>query len=387
MRWLQALFVLVGMACLAIPAAMALGAWAGFIPPPPPLAGVEHPLERPALSVAALWSGGYAWQFTPWFGRNDPAVPAAVAARSQVYFSLLQQSTVADVVVGRGQQLLEVSYIEEYCHRDRAAMAPAAEAWAGKLAAMQRWYASQNRAFVYVITPDKPATYPGYIPAGWPCPAAPADRDGMLAAWRAILARHGVTFVDGPAIVAAAKPDYPFPMFPRGGTHWNWVAAGLTTQALIREIDRQRPDSLPEFGFTWRLSEPVFMDRDLTDLLNLPYPSPGDPTPLLDIQAAAPAACHTPHIAAVGGSFTFHLLMLLDRLPCPPRTDFYTYFTVEHVVFPGLVRSPDIDAGLRERQLLDTAEIVVLEENEDRVFRSRQGEMLWTLFQRRIGAR
>jgi alginate O-acetyltransferase complex protein AlgJ len=384
---IQSLFVFAAMACLTVPAAMALGVWTGIIPPPPPLAGVEQTIARPDLSVAGLWSGAYARQFTAWFSRNNVAVPAAVAARNQAYFSLLRQSSVPAVVVGRGLQLLEGLYIDEYCRRNIAALTPAAEAWAEKLAAMQRWYASRNRAFVYVITPDKPATYPDYIPAGWPCRAAPADREGMLPAWRAILAQHGVAFVDGPAIVAAAKPNYPFPMFPRGGTHWNWVAAGLTTQALVREIDRQRPGSLADFTFTWRLSEPAGTDRDLTDLLNLPYPRLDYRTPVLDIYAPPPATCDAPNLAVVGGSFTFHLLMVLDRLPCPPRSDFYSYFTFEHVGFPGFVRSTLIDPSLRGRQLLDTADVVVLEENEDRVFRSRHAEQLWALVQSRIPER
>ena len=383
-RWMQTLLVLAGMVCLMVPAAMALRAWAGRAPPPK-LSGVQTPIERPVLTAASVWSGAYARQFTAWFGRNDAAVPIAVAARNQAYFSVLGGSPVPEVVVGRGLELLESGYIAEYCSRNVAAMEAGIEGWAVRLAAMQRWYASQHRVFVYLMTPDKPATYPDDIPAGWPCHAAAADRAGMLPAWRASLVRHGVAFVDGPAIVEAAKAHYPFPLFARGGTHWNWVAGALTTQALVREINRQRPGSLADFTFTWQLSKPVETDVDLTDLLNLPYPRLDYTTPSVELQAEKPAgACHTPDIAAVGGSFTFHPLRLLSRLPCPPHIDFYTYFVVEHVTFPGLIRNPHIDPAARARLFLDTAEIVVLEENEERVFRAPHSEQLWDLVQPRI---
>ncbi len=398
---MRAFFVFVAMACLLIPAAMALGIGVGIIPPPPPLSGVERAIPQPVLSASSLWSGAYARQMTAWLGRNNAAVPAAVAARNQAYFSLLRQARVADLVVGRDLELMEAGYIIEYCGRDVAAMRPAAEDWAEKLEAIQRWYASQNRVFIYVVTPDKPATYPEYIPNNWPCHSSQADRVGKMAMWRDLLTRHGIAFVDGPAIMAAAKPNFPIPLFPRGGTHWNWLGAGLEAQALVHEIDRQRPKALPDFTFTWRLAEPVSTDRDLTDLLNLPYPRLDYTAPMLDIRAPKPPACQVLNLAAVGDSFTFHLLALLDRLPCPPESSFYPYFKMEHVSYPGRPRSdmidpaeserqplrtPSFDSAARDRQLCETADIVLLEENENNVFHSPQMTPFWGLLQPRIQA-
>ncbi|MEJ1978912.1 MAG: hypothetical protein WDN49_25110 [Acetobacteraceae bacterium] len=227
-------------------------------------------------------------------------------------------------MIGRKLTLYEYGYLVEYCSRDLASLTPRAEAWAEKLAAMQRWYAARGRLFVYVLTPSKAGTYPGDIPPGWPCPASQADRDGMLPMYRAALQRNGVTTVDGPALLEAAKAHYPFALFPRGGTHWNWVGAALATQALIRVIDAARPGALPPFTFTWSDAPPVDTDRDLTNLLNMPFPRLDYRAPAVALQAAAPAAArhrgggrqlHLPPGLPIGAAALPALHRVLHLLP------------------------------------------------------------------------
>ncbi|MEJ1978911.1 MAG: hypothetical protein WDN49_25105 [Acetobacteraceae bacterium] len=68
----------------------------------------------------------------------------------------------------------------------------------------------------------------------------------------------------------------------------------------------------------------------------------------------------------------------MARLPCPPSIAFYTYFQLERAVFPHFARGP-ADSAQRDSDLLRTAPIVILEENEERAFRSPHGEQLWAL--------
>jgi alginate O-acetyltransferase complex protein AlgJ len=384
LSWLWRLPELAGMALLVAVAVLIIASWSGLVAIDRHLVGVETAIRPPSFSWRGLWSGEYQRQFTAWFGRANPALPIAVRLKSQVYFTLLNQSAIPEVVIGRRLQLFEPYYIAEYCSRDPAAMTASADAWARKLELLQQWYAERGRLFIYLVTPSKAATYPRDIPAGWPCPASLAQREGLMPAWRAALKRRNVNFVDGTAVIAEAKAHYPFPLFPRGGIHWNWVGATLGMQAVVRQIDVTRPLALPDFDFVWRPSTPTFTDADLTDLLNLPFPRLDYPAPVVDLKMTGTYTCPAPDITEVGGSFLFQINELLARLPCAPRVDFYYYFKLEHVRYPGGTREP-VDEQQRRSLLLDGSSIVLLEENEAEVYRSRHGAMLWDLISGRLG--
>lgn len=373
--------VRLGMALLVLPWLLAgLNAACGWFWPgltvlqEPALAGVAAPVQRPPLDIAGFASGSFQTAFTAYFDQNLPLLPTAVRLKNQMYFSWLRQSGIPDVTVGKHLQLYEQRYIDEYCGRDTAAIMAGAETWAARLAQMQNWYAARGKVFVYVITPSKAATDPQDLPQGRTCRSPQADRDGLLPAWDAMLDRHGVRYADTATLIRRAAPAYGVAMFPRGGTHWNELAAALGTQALIAAINGPGAAwTLPGFTFTWRMAPPTGIARDLTDLLNLPFPRLDYAVPEVAITpAAAPAPCRPATIGAVGGSFTFELLWTLMKLPCPPRIEFYSYFRTMHAHFPGDQRGP-VDPAQRAEDLLGGADIVLLEENEQVAARSDHG--------------
>jgi hypothetical protein len=372
MRWP----ILLAAALLLIPGAMlAAGMRAG------PLQGVERPAPRPSPSLAGLWSGSFQRAATAWFGRADPALPAAVAVRNQAYFSLLHQSADPDITIGRDLQLLETVTLNNFCRRTMAPLPPEAEIAASRLAAVQDWYTAQGRVFVYLLTPNKIGPNPDFLPKGWACRGGTAARTHLLSHWRSMLERHSIRFVDGPSIIAAHHDEAP--LYPRGGTHWNWVAASLVTQAFVAAVNQARPGTLTPFTFMAHDAPPAGTDRDLTDLLNLPFPPLDYRTPQVELSASAPASCQPPLIAEVGGSFTFSIDFLLARLPCPPQIALYTYFQIERASFGPFVRGP-AEPARRRSELLDQADIVVLEENEDVLFHARHTEQLWKLLQEKL---
>ena len=386
--------VLAGMALLVLPWLLAgLDAacealWPGAaVFQEPALAGVAAPAPRPKLDAAGLASGAFQAAFTAYFDQNLPLLSTAVRLKNQLYFSLLGQSGLPDVVVGKHLQLYEQRYIDEYCRRDTAAIMAAAEPWAARLAQMQRWYAARGKVFVYVITPSKAATDPQDMPDGRACRSPPADRDRLLPAWDAMLERHGVRYADMATLIRRAAPAYGMAMFPRGGTHWNEVAAALGTQALIGAINGAGAAwTLPGFTFTWRMAPPAGIARDLTDLLNLPFPRLDYAAPVVSVIAdAAPMSCRPVTIGAVGGSFTFELIWTLMKLPCPPRVEFYSYFRTMHAHFPGDQRTA-VDPAQRAEDLLVRADVIVLEENEQVATRSEHGPAFYDWLAGRLSA-
>ena len=386
--WLRRLPVIVAMGLLLLPwATLAVNrtGWASI--PEPALSGMEEAVPNPVLDGHGVLSGSYQKAFTAYFGRNLPVLADAVLLKNQVYYSLLHQSGVEAVVIGKHRQLYEPVYVAEYCDRNIAAIHDRAEGWAARLARMQGWYAAQGKVFVYLMTPSKAATYPQYLPTNIPCYAKPADQVGFGPAWRQILDEHGVRYIDGAAITRDARGHYPFEMFPLGGTHWNDVAAALTTQAMVRQVNAApTPWKLAPFTFTWTMVPPFFVALDLTNLINVPWPRLDFPVPVVDVVAAKPAGCRPVNIGFVGGSFSYEVMWLLMKLPCPPTIDFYSYFSLEHTVFPGDIRTP-VDPAQRQAELLQRADIVILEENESAMIRSYHGPTFYGMAEAVFGGR
>ena len=343
------------------------------------LRGVTFAADHHALSLQSLRSGAYQRAMANGFTRRLPFFETAVRVKNQVFYSLLGTSPLPYIVIGRKRELYETIYLDEYCSRNIAAFQPVAEAWVRRLGRAQRWYTEHGKVFLYVITPSKASILPQYIPRGWTCPAPMAERLGFLQAYDAILRAHGVNFVDTSSLIAKAKPHYPLDMFPRGGTHWNAIASAISTQAIIARINALHPDRpLGSFDFSWRRAQagddvdPEKVDHDLLDLFNLVRPDNRNPVPALTAHPVPQGHCNALTVADVGGSFMFEINDWLVRSACPPKLDFWTYWQLYHVHFPGRIVSPAV-ASERQASLMQDADIVLLEENEQMIARSNHG--------------
>lgn len=323
-----------------------------------------------------ILDGSFESGFAHDVGPREPFYPVAVRLSNQFTFSVMHGSPITSVVVGRHGELLERMYLDDYCSRNLAAFLPGAPGWASKIRQMQNVVQSRGQAFLYVITPSKVAQYPGYMPAQWPCPAGEADRLGLVPAWDGIVRRAGIRVVDTTAVLFAAHANYPFPLFPQGGTHWNDVGSALGAQAVEAALLRLTGD--PRFtplSFTWRLTgTPGGTDIDLASLLNLFWPPVHFVVPVVQLrEPPPPPRCGKLLIVIVGGSFMLNMAQKLDQTGCGADAVTYEYWSVHRVSFTGdrLVVGP-VDPATRDRELR-AADVVIYEENEQVLGNAPQG--------------
>ena len=339
----------------------------------------------PILSLDAVLRGTYQQWVSRSIGQLSPVFKTAVGWKAQIYYSLLGMVPEAgatgpdSIIVGRDQQLFEMTYLKEYCARDLAKLQTASEDWAARMRRMQDFFDARGKVFLYIITPSKVAQEPQIIPDRYACPGNAKHRAEKLDLYDEILTRHGVQFVDTASEMTAAREAYGVSMFPRGGIHWNSLGSALGTRKVIAAVNAQRPAPLlATLNFTWRISyNPQGSDRDLLDLINLPHPDTHYPVPELTYQSSPPAnGCHTISITEVGGSFLRLLNSTLEKLACPPDITDWFYWDHKHIRYAGgrLYDLP-LDADARRESLLD-ADVVFLEENDAAAPNSMQGELM-----------
>lgn len=340
-----------------------------------PLWGLPAP--KPAVwSLEAFLAGETQKAVSARVGQMQPVFPIAVRIRNQFLYSLFGVSGAPDLMIGRDRTLFERSYVSEFCARGEAQDVGRIEAWSTGLRAIQSAVEAKGKGFVYLISPSKAARNSDLLPPQAACPERALHSD-KLAPWRAALDAHGVAYVDGATLMTQKAGDYPIRLFPRGGTHWNYLGAALAARELTQRLNasEQRP-ALPEYDFDWRPREEAQgTDIDLLRLMNLLWQDRHYPT--AEITGRNARACERrPMIFAAGGSFTVEVLVNLIETPCRPIADFWHYVRHDPGVFgrgrhivesreafdqetaPGMV-SPE-----NFRKALESADVVLLEENE-----------------------
>ncbi len=350
----------------------------------------------PILSLDAVLTGTYQRWVSRSIGQLSPVFKMAVGWKGQIYYSLLGMVPEAglvgpdSVIVGRDQQLFEMNYLNEYCGRDPAKLQTAGGDWATRICRVQDFFNARGKVFLYIITPSKVAQEPQIIPDRYACPGNAKNRAEKLDLYDKILTRHGVQFVDTASEMTAARETYGVSMFPRGGIHWNSLGSALGTQKVIAAVNAQRPAPLlATLNFTWRISyHPQGSDRDLLDIINLPYPDTHYPVPILTYQSSPPPnGCHTISITEVGGSFLRLLNSTLERLGCPPEIIDWFYRDHNHIRYAvGRLYDLPVDADARRASLLD-ADVIFLEENDATAPNSMQGELMMREVARLAGTR
>jgi hypothetical protein len=351
-----------------------------------PLDGVAK--EEPVpISWSAALSGDTQKAFSTSLGRRLPVFPFAVRVKNQLLFSLFGVSGAPSVVVGRKGHLYERFYIDEYCRRGVGPDAEALAQWSSRIVESADAAREMGKGFVYLISPSKASQYPQLFPKKTRCPAQEAGTTDKLAPYRAALLERGLAYVDGPALIDEAKKDYRIDLFPRGGTHWNLLGAGLATREVSRLLARQRAP-LASYDFDWReAGEATGADRDLLDLLNLLWPNPHYPVAALTAKETEARCERAPRLLALGGSFLREIVVDLAQAPCPPDVDHWFSVRLSDDSFDLLrLHSAPGDAGDGQRleaspallrESIEKADVILLEENEATIRSLVQVDRLW----------
>jgi hypothetical protein len=318
------------------------------------------------VTLAAIMSGEAQTAFSRRIGTSLLIYPSAVRAKNQIEYSLFDVSGASSVAFGRDKRLYEWAYVDEYCARSGAADARALADWGDKIRDIQDYAASHGKAFLYVITPSKAAVYPEYLPDR-PCASRLRGTTTKLPAYERALDERGIHYLDGSGLLAGEREHHAIELFPRGGTHWNALGAGLAAREVVAILKRQQPLlDLTNISTAWTQSrEPQGTDRDLLNMLNLYWPDADYPVPTIKYAAREPGqSCRPAQIMEVGGSFLEQINAALLQSGCAPRISYWFYWDRLHMSFAGKDRefAPPRD----EDRLADLAgsDVILLEENE-----------------------
>lgn len=297
-----------------------------------------------------------------------PIRPLLIRINNEIRFHLFGELTAPNVFRGAHGQLIEQTYLNDYCSRTEGMGARLAAVAIPKLKDIQNFYSARGGIFVYVVTPSKAAHLPEYFVDRLPCPSTQAARLRLVPDYVGALKLEGINVVDTASLIHSLKGTYPFDLFPQGGVHWNDVGGAVAVSAVVDEINHLAGHELiPPFKFTYTMSQPAKgADRELADLLNVFFPPLGYQTPKVSFQPAVPCAespARQLDIAMVGSSFGHLPSRIMVEANCLARLQFYYYAALGRFggePYRELQRNlPDSDLNAWRN-----AKVMILEENE-----------------------
>lgn len=333
----------------------------------PKLSGVTH--DTPvALSWSALRDGSFQKAVSNRVTDAMPIRPLLIRINNEIRFALFGELTAPHVVRGTGGQLIERSYLEEYCARTEGMGATLAAKALPKLRDIQDYYRARGGIFVYVVSPSKAAHLPELFIDRVPCPSTPAARAQLVPQYVGKLREAGIVAVDTASLIDSLKGKYEVDLFPQGGVHWNDIGGARAVSVIVEEINRQAGRELvPPFTFTYTLSGVTSgVDRELADLLNVFFPPLGYVTPKVTFQTSVSCADHPARqleAAMVGSSFSHLPARILIEGNCLAGFNLYYYARLGRF---GGVPYRELQRNLGDADLLRLrdAKIMILEENE-----------------------
>lgn len=207
--------------------------------------------ERPALTWAGLWDGGFGAAFESWYSDHFPGRTALLKADTRVQMDLLRRPVVNDTVVTEDVLLTHMDYGEQ-----------SPEAYAGQAAdiadGLQKLNAhieTNGGSFYYIGFPEQRVyfgeQYPDFLASH------AAEYETADSAFAAALAARGIRFLDmGEVYDQLGRPaEY----YSAVDHHYSYYGAYAAYRAIL--------DALAADG--WDL--PVLTEDDI-DLVELPNP-------------------------------------------------------------------------------------------------------------------
>jgi len=197
------------------------------------LSGSYSPIEHPDFTWAGLLNNSYAPALERYVEDRIGFRALLICLRNQLSFSLFQVARSSDIVVGRHGVLFQPAPIASY--RGQDLMEPREVRFeVRQLRTVQQELAQHGITLLYVLAPNKARFQPEELPAHLqPGPGTVTN----YAQFVQQLTADSVAYLDFVPLFARWKATKPYPLFPRGGTHWSCYGASLAADTLLRRLE------------------------------------------------------------------------------------------------------------------------------------------------------
>lgn len=235
------------------------------------LYGVQKIVEKPSMRLSDFYNRSYQTQYEHWLEQHLPLRSYYIRFYSQFKYSLFNKSSLDYVVIGKDNYLFEINFITSYLKLppslplDRKKI----EEKVKILKDIQDYFTKRGKLFVLIITPNKAALYPEYIPEKFSRENEhlPGDYDNFIY----YCTQYNIHAIDMYRLLYNYKQKHHYELFPKGGIHWNSLAITLACQELLSQIQHIYGVDIPQIKIEKIIysQSPYSDDYDIIKLMGL----------------------------------------------------------------------------------------------------------------------
>lgn len=274
------------------------------------LFGALPEVTRPTWSARSFASEDYQKELTHWFEQSLGFRGVSVHADNTVLFHAFRETKPGlGIIIGRQDVLFERDDVGSYNALIEELPPPAAvEAYAEKVAWVQRRLAADGRAFVPLMIPSKLSLYRDELPARWQTDVGPEPRPyerGLYRAYQRAFDARGVRYTDVRRIFAASSEPREV-LWGVEARHWSHYAACFATRDILAQRTALTGKPAPDYPCVLeRRPDATSADFDLFRLLNAWFLHPANrSTPVAaDPEPSSMPGDAKPSLLFVGTSF------------------------------------------------------------------------------------
>ena len=322
------------------------------------LYGVEVPIN-PIFNATTWFSGEYSEKYRKRFAAKIGFRGLFVKLVNQFNYSVhgeMPKVSGPEVVIGKKGWLYEQSYITNYINPQKIDEQKLA-GFVKDLQILQDKLAKRRIVFILLISPNKAAVYPEYLPDELRIQAEKNNKESSISILRPMLKGSDIRFVEAGEIFRLLKQDTEY-LFPPGGTHWSYYGSFLISQELLEKARQANffSVSIPHLTSVTYHS-PLGTDTDVQDFTNLfwfkgyqrielPYP---------EVKSNISPLSNRLNILMVGDSFSRTMLDSFYLSKIIHKADLFSYYS-------SLFSNPIVDGNkwynvAKNRGLIDHKDI------------------------------
>ncbi len=201
----------------------------------------------PSLNFSTIFSGAFQTKFERWFSQNFGFRGHLIKTYNQILYTLLNESPTSGVgeglILGKNKQIYGIDDVRSFIQLSPPFAPDRMEVIGSALAELQSLLKSRGITFIVLLTPNKATLYPEYMPNSLRHLGKYEENENYRI-YRATLKKYGINTVDGLEILKSIKEESVYPLFPRGGFHWNDLGAFYVLRDLMAKIEELTEQTL-----------------------------------------------------------------------------------------------------------------------------------------------
>jgi len=274
-----------------------------------PLQGAfAEPTPDTSFTTAKWFDGSYQDQKGEYLKYSFGFRNILIRIHNQFEYNFFNKLNAEDVIAGKDNYLFEEHYIQGYYGTD----------YAGDDSINNTMYRLQfindtlkklNKTLILIITPNKAAFYPEYLPDRYKVPIVKTNYDSFLK----LIKKSGIDYMDFNSYFIANKHTSKYPLIPKNGTHWSMYGTALSGDSIVKYIEKARHITMPKA--VWkniRLGQGDMFDVDMENATNLMFALPGPQMAYPDIKFENDTTKTRPNVLVVGDSYYWGLVAGYD---------------------------------------------------------------------------